>query len=378
MPAEMYLQAWNQAAVEVPLRFSGGVAAAELRCLTGASGVHVVLTDGEAVRLRAEVAAEPGEIVPLRVEVEPDGVLSLSSRGRDVVHLPADARYHPPAPIVPAKADAPIDIAIIVDGTTRIWPETPPAVATPQESTSPSATRLLERTDAWSAHAEKLIAFVMQFAEGRYARVAVLAFGDQNPPTVTARDLQPRYQLFPSDEERVFHRLDETRLRERLLALPATPGADFVDATADALDACARLWWRNGARRIALLTGDSPGASILYPLPKSGDLGVRRHDVDTRAVELHRMGVEILTIYHPPPSSLGLQNLAPQRDFLRCARDQYQRLASSPELAFLEASFDPAAAVELIGRATVVARGASLGQLISSETATPARHRSAR
>ena len=369
-PSELRLRTWDavqHAPADVPLRFDGAIALMEVRCLPGASGIHVVLSDAEGVRLRAEVMAEPGEVVPLCVELDERGLVCLSSRGREIVYLPGDVRYDPPPPIRAASAQAPLDVAVVVDGTTRSWPEKVAAPSGEKEAApaSTAAGRLLERKDRWSAHVEKLAAFVERIAEGRDARIAILAFGDQPPPAVTAADLQPAYRLHPPDDERVLQPLDRARLRERLLALPSSPGADFADATADALDACVRLHWRKDARRVVLLTGDSPGASLLHPLPKGADLCVRHHDVDTRAFALHRLGVELLTIYHDPPRTLGLHTIAPQRDLLAAARDQYERLASLPELAFEEASFQPdVAAGRLRALEGVIARGFAFGELV--------------
>lgn len=350
--SELRLQTWDaeaHAAVATPLRFSGSIALADVRCLPGASAIHVVVSNGEGVRLRAEVSAEPDEVVPLRFELEEEGVLHLSSHDRGILHLPADARYEPAAPIRPATAPAPLDVAIVVDGTARYWPETDPAL------------RLLEHKDRWTDHVEKLVRFVDRIAEGRSCRTTVIAFGDQEPPAVTARDLQPQYLLHPDVDDRVFRRFDATRLGEMLLNLPPTPGADFVDATADALDACAHLSWGKDSRRVVILTGDSPGASLLHPLPKGADLCVRRFDVDTRALELHRKAVEILTIYHVPPSAL----VTLRRELLTSTREQYERLASLSELAFTDASFDPeTAAARFRAASTTIARAAALGELV--------------
>jgi hypothetical protein len=351
--SELRLQTWDageHAPVSTPLRFSGAVATAEVRCLPGASALHVAVANGEGVRLRAEVSAEPDEIVPLRFELE-DGVLHLSSHRRSIMHLPVEVRYAPLAPIGPAPAPASLDVAIVVDGTTRFWPE----------AEQPGATRLLDQKDRWSEHVEKLVRFVERVAEGGNCRVTAIAFGDQEPPAVTARDLQPHYLLYPDADDRVFQRFDAQRLRDLLLNLPSSPGADFIDAAADALDACARLSWRTEARRLAIVTGDSPGASLLYPLPKGADLCVRRFDVDTRVRELHRNGVEVLTIYHPPPAAL----LMLRRELLTGTREQYERLASLRELAFTSTSFDPeSAAAQFRGHSSAIARGAALGELV--------------
>ncbi|HEX9984997.1 MAG TPA: hypothetical protein VGF69_17175 [Thermoanaerobaculia bacterium] len=365
------MRTWDSAEhrpAEVALPFSASEAALELRCLAGASHVHVVLSDDDGVKLRAEVTAEPGETVPLHFERDGSGTYSLWSQGRDVVHLPCDARYDPLPPIRPAASPAPLDVTIVVDATTRVWLPSPPA------------RRLLDAHELWSAHVEKLVEFATRAGEGRDARIAMIAFGDQQPPAVTAPDLQPRYVLHPSEEQRVLQPFIGERLRDALLSLAASNGADFVDATADALDACARLHWREEARKLVVLTGDSPGASLLYPLPRGADLCVRELDVDTRVLALHRLGVEVLTIHHAPRNS-PLHSLPFQRALLAGARAQYGRLASLPEFALDETSFDSAAAAERFQRAAgSIARGAALGELarITGAATSPKRSRAAR
>ncbi len=355
--ANWTLRTWDRGAgvaADMPLHFAGAAAAAELRCLPGASGVHIVVRQANTVRLRAEIWAEPEEIVPLELALDEDENLHLSSRGHTIVHLPLESRYDPPAPIRPATTAA-LDVAIIVDGTVRSWPE--------KETAS---VRLLEQKDAWAAYVEKLVRFSETISEGVETRVALLAFGDQEPPSVSAPDLKPRYRLYPAEENRVLQPLAAARLRDELLLVPPTPGADFVDATADALAACTRLHWR-ATRRLVLLTGDSPGASLLHPPPQGADLGVRTLDVDTQALQLHRLGVEIMTIYHAPPRNSGVFDIGFQRELLLHARDQFERLASLRWFHFDEASFDPdLAATRFRETPNAIGRGATLGELVTA------------
>lgn len=354
------LRTWDRGAsavADVPLQFAGDVAAVELRCLPGASAVHVVVRLADSVRLRAEVWAEPEEIVPLELALDEGGDVHLSSRGRTIMHLPLEDRYDPPSPIRPGVPAA-LDVAIVVDGTMRSWPE--------KETAS---VRLLERRDAWAAHAEKLARLVETIDGGRETRVTLLAFGDQEPPSVSAPDLKPRYRLYPAEEDRVLRSLTAVRLRDELLLVPPTPGADFVDATADALEACTRLHWR-APRRLVVLTGDSPGASLLHPPPQGADLCVRELDVDTQALHLHRLGVEIMTIYHAPPRSSGVFDIGFQRELLLHTRDQYERLASLHGFSFDEASFDPdVAAARFRETPNAIGRGAALGELVHAVAA---------
>lgn|GEM_PF-1403810 len=342
---------------EVPLAVikGGSPCTVRLRCLAGASGLHLVLSAGGNVRLRVEVPADGGETVAVQVELDEGEGLQVWSPGRDVLFLPVEDRYDPPAPIRPAAPDASLDLVLVVDGTAR-WAS--------QE----------ERED----HFEKLLGFVGQISDGHLGcRAVVVAFGDQPPPNTTAMDLIPFYHFFPREEEaRSLQPLDIERLRRELFAIPATTGGDFVDALADALDACARLRWREGTRKLLVLSGDSPGHSVLYPLRKGADACVRKLEVDTQALRLHRLGVEMVTIYRDPPapSESGLYDLAFKRDLLLGARLQYARLASLPELAFQVSTFNPElAAAAVRGRKEAIGRGTSLGELVEEVPSGPGR-----
>ena len=145
-----------------------------------------------------------------------------------------------------------------------------------------------------------------------------------------------------------------------------TPGADLVDALADALAAANQLQWGDDSRRLLLIIGDSPGHATAYPAPYGGDALARRADVDAEAARLHRDRVTIMTLYHAPVAPLVEALLDAQVALLDHARDQYRRLASIPQLAFTTADFDPQEAVRALAeRRTPWGRGASWGRLVT-------------
>ena len=339
------LRVWDSAAGRsaerpLPIDKASNDCTVTLRCLPGASGVHLVISDDHSVRLRAEIAAAPGETFPVRIEVDEHGDVHLSGRGRETFFLPVDDRYESLPALAPPSGDAPVDIAIVIDGTMRRWREN-------------------------AAHVEALLLLVTEIVDGRQGRVAVLAFGDQEQPGVNARGLWPDYQILPQEDEQIFRESDIDDLRRHLLAIPATVGGDYVDALADALDACARLQWREEARKLAIVSGDSPGYSLVRPTPGNADICIRLHDVDTGAHRLHERGVEVLTIYDAPPVDHAIRGTAVSREMLAYTRDQYARLASLPAMSFEAASFDPASAAAIVRERTAsIGRGMTLPEAV--------------
>jgi hypothetical protein len=333
----------------LPLSGPGSICSVRLRSLPGASGVHVVLTNGEGVLLRAEIAAESDERVEVDVEWQVGSGWRLASAGRRVLYLPSEDAHEPVPPFKPLYKTRQLDVALVVDGTLRSVVETPPL--------------LLADRERWGRHAAELAGLVERLAGAMHAdaRTAVIAFGDRPLPWNGAFDLRPAYHLHPpTAEARLLRREEPGQLLSRLAELPATSGGDLVDGLADALAACQDLRWRNAARKILVLTGDSPGYSILQPAPRGADAQTRERDVDVEAKELHGRGIEILVIHHGPgPETARLESL---RGFLEHTRTQYLRLASRPELFFEAAGFEVDAALRaLASKVPAVGRGASPG-----------------
>jgi hypothetical protein len=346
------------ATVPLPLDESGSCSV-YLRCLPGASGIHLSFTDGSSnVKQRAEVKATGGEIVVIQVATAEDGELRVWSQGRRVLSLPPSPRYEPPSPIPPAVPGSSLDLVFVIDGTARSFKmrdkESKLVVSEP-----------LVGQEAWLDPAERLSRFAGVLCAGSAgSRFAVLAFGDETSFD-TAEDFKAFYVLHPPEEQRRFEPLEPARLQDVLLALEPTSGVDFVDALAEALRACRDLPWRERTRRIVLVCGDSPGHSILHPLRPGADAHARRLDVDVEAEALHRAGIEIATLYFDPPANLGLRKVDFRRELLDGAREQYARLASLPTLAFELSRFEPdPAAQALRTRDGALGRSAALGELI--------------
>lgn len=330
-----------------------------LRGLPGAQAVHVEIRDAAGVCLRAEVPVLPADTVALDLAWTSEDQLDVTSRHHRVLRLPPDAKYAPQVPIRPASGSR-LDVTLLIDGTSRrltrqhedgrAWRRTAASATEKRATDQPPGA-------PWDDHVLELLSLLQELSATRPdLRVAVLAFADGAPPTPLPPEIQPAYALHPPEaEQRHFTRFDHDACLRALDRLPASAGGDCVDALADALQACAQLHWRRDARKLLVVSGDSPGYSLLRPAPTGTDVNVRRHDVDTAAARLHADGVEIATVFHAPPGEALL--LPWQRVPVDFAREQYARLASRPDLAFEDPRFDGAAAaaalaseVGLLGR----------------------------
>lgn len=349
----------------LPLETAGSRCAVQLRCLNGASHLHVLLLSGEQVRYRGEIPAEGGERVALSVVRTPLGTCEVDCPGREILQLPETPSAVPIArPIVPGASRETLELALVIDGTSRLF-------ASP-DGRSFNGSPLLADRETWALAADRLYGFVETLARDfPVVRLALLGFGDRPIANATAPDLQPAYLLYPEDPaRRLLRQWRPEQFRNALLALPPSSGGDFVDALGDALAACNGLYWSPEARKLVLVFGDSPGHSIQYPIPKGGDACAREHDVDVEALCLFRRGVELATVYHDPEPAFAESLIAVQREFKQAAQEQYRRLASLPELAFAASGFDGAEAArifrELQGR---IGRGGCYGEWVGISVA---------
>ena len=342
----------------LPLNGAGTGCRVELRNLPGATHLHVLVQTGDTVLFRAEIPGDGGEILSLVIRQDEAGKLLVECPGRPMALLPNNPALQPPVhPIVPTRHHGNLDMVIVIDATVRVFE--------PGKKSWP----LLADQDRWAAHVAKLRGF-MDALMGHFqeCRCAVLAFGDQPIPNVTAADLQPAYRLFPTDIHPGLLRVSSPEQIERQLLLnKPSSGGDFVDALADALAACQSFHWRPAARKLLLLSGDSPGHSIVRPVPKGGDACVRQQDVETDASRLHRLGVEILTLYHEPDHQFLNDLIGPPREFQQYAQDQYLRLASLPEFAFVASHFDgKREAEQACSLSGLIGHGGSYGEWLTS------------
>jgi len=350
-----------------------------LECLPGADAIHLEIAVGGVPRLRAEVRAQAGERVSLDLRIDADALPALHAGSHQILFLPIEPIYGPLPPIPPPRGSEAWDCCLVIDATARTSRIADHAPADQQEAQDavPATldTYLLNCPDQWGAIVESVVELVRQLGQpGPNCRLAVIAFGDEPPePGVFAADLVPRFHLLHLPDNRPAHLLmplAPERLGELLhRQIKPTPGADFVDALADALVAAGQLQWGDRTRRLLVLIGDSPGHATAHPVPYGGDALARRGDVDAAAAQLHRDRVTILTLYQAPPAAITAALLEAQSALVDHARNQYRRLASVPELAFTAADFDPQAALTtLLDRTAPLGRGPCWGRLVQHTT----------
>lgn len=334
--------------LELPV-FSG-CSAVRLWRVPGADAIQVPIVADGTVVCRAEIPAESSDYVD--VEIEWSSPPRVTSAHHSVLLLPLDERYAAPAARRPANTSGELDVAILIDGTTRLFSIT-------EDTSRP----LLAHPAAWGEHVEQLRTLVGLLAAGVALKASVMAFGDGEPPDVAADDLLNALPLFPAaPEERALMTCSPEDARDRMMGLRASSGGDFVDALAEGLATVAGLRWRASARKILILFGDSPGHSIYEPLPRGADLGARRADVDSEAARLDAFGIDLVTIYCAPAAASGKGEDIAGASLIKAARRQYRRLASWPALAWEADSLDPAVLAEfLLNPPDVVTRGAGLG-----------------
>ncbi len=161
----------------------------------------------------------------------------------------------------------------------------------------------------------------------------------------------------------------EEKLCAIMSGLESSSGGDFVDALADALARCVTLNWRRNARKLVVVIGDSPGHSLLKPAPKNADACYRVEDVETQLFELHQLGVEMVTLYHPLTQEVANHFRSIKRGYqpmemAAYAQSQYQRIASQDERAFSADTFAPEeAAKKIADRSFPLARQYGFGVL---------------
>ena len=370
------IRAWNEGTLQLsPIVDEEGKwpESISLRGLPGARALHVELLWGEEVIQRLEVPVDGEEAVTLQFDPEANGEEWLYT-DRSKLELLREGPNEPNPPIgLPTNQDQ-LDLVVLIDGTLRTIVKTKTSTKSETKDEKAKPTRknllLLGRRE-WTSQSKPICELIdLLFAQYPDHRATTLAFGDHSVAAkgLATGELEPKYLIYPeSTRDRRLRPSDSKRIRQDLLDLPATPGGDYVDALAEALAAVHELRFREGARRLVLVVGESPGPSIAYPLSSLGDFCSRKHDIETEAARLHRKQIEVATLYFDPKIRETAQPMDETGErLLRRSRRQYRELASLPQLAFELASFDPqSAAAAIVARPPWIAHRASYGVLLS-------------
>ncbi len=344
----------------VPVALDGDTNAGEIRLelAPGASSVQVVARNEARVEAWIEVPAQPGEQVSIEFRRMPDGELRAFSRNREFLVLPGE---EPPQPLLfsPPRTDE-LDLLILVDGTCMHPRKVRGAeVVTLEYLLGP------DMTDIWEGIAVRLMDFVSHTAS-KYTKLWAMAaaFGDEAMPMLSNELLKPRYLVHPAiPSARKLEPCTPDQLMQQLRRLPPTSGGDFVDGLADGLRAAGQARWRQSSRKLLLVFGQSPGYSVFDTNDDMTNLLVRKVCVEEETAALHRMGVEIVTLFHDPPEAAELYRTELPELFQR-VRDQYQSLASLREWSCAGPEIDASRlASAWLNPPAVLARGPSPGLL---------------
>ena len=160
-----------------------------------------------------------------------------------VLTLPVDARYEPPPSSFPAAPGARLDLVVVVDGTLRRF------AVEKEKSHRLLSKPLLDRKDLLREQTARLAGLRRDplAGEGRESRLAVSAFGDRLLSGEIAADLASRYLLSVRRRKSGSSRRSPRGCGLPSKPIPATHGGDFVDALADALQACHQLFQQSDA-----------------------------------------------------------------------------------------------------------------------------------
>ena len=331
----------------------------QLEVAPGASAVQVVVRDGEKVVAAIEIPALPGEIVTVELRLAADGSVVARANFKNFLTLPDQ---EPPAPLLLAPATGQeLDLAVLVDGT----------CLHPKGKDTTDLEYLLSpaMVSEWGEVSGKLAEFA-GIAAKKYSNVLVtaMAFGDEPMPLLKNRQLVPSYLVHPqSAGDRKWRQTTaaqiSTVLSVQLRSLPYTPGGDFVDGLADGMRACRDLPWRQGARKLLLIFGQSPGYSVLEAPDELTNLLARTMCIEDEIELLHQKGVEVITLFHHP-AELEDRYAVNNPLIAEHSRKQYLGLASLSGWSASSPEFDAATlASQWLTPPKSIARGPSPGLL---------------
>jgi hypothetical protein len=290
-----------------------------LQAMEGASALQVRIRQADSLVFVGELALSAGERVTLSFKSDPPGV---DCGGRPVFHLNFAQLEDAPVLLPPDTGGA--DIVFLIDGTS-LHPSSAETLGQPARFVGTPEWEQL--SGSW---VPALFELSRRFPDG--IRTAVFAFGDFPMPAVAPAG----YVLHPAESERKLRRLGPEGTLKELRRLPSCSGGDFVDALAEGLEACQHVGWRQNARKLVIIVGDSPGYSLIHAgkgVLDLADARCRTRDVTDEALHLHTAGIEIATVL----LAEGLERLEQISEdaerLVAHTRRQYQELASVPAWA---------------------------------------------
>ena len=337
-----------------------GACAVTLEALAGSSHLQIRVRENEAMALFAEVECANGETVDVRLARQADGRIQMETGLRNVYFLPVNLAAKE-AILKPVETKD-VEVVLLIDATALDLASDKAIGTLLQPAGQPAS--------AWTAMAQTLTEFVeeLQRQLGGSLRASVLAFGDH--PLPIAPDSIPLYPA--SATARQLRSQSPERVYEQLTRIPRISGGDFVDALADAMDVCSgrSMNWSDGTRKLLVIFGNSPGYSVLdadLPLLELADTQTRAFDVYQEAMDLHQIGVELLTVFHDNGIDVMTQLRASAAGLLDHTRQQYARLASRPEWSYTSSGFKPHnAARDWASTRTATGRGSCPGSWVQA------------
>ncbi len=343
--------------------------AMNIQSLPGAGGLQLVFRSEGEIRLVAEIVTADQEILRVAVSETQGGQLRVESTGRSAQYSGVQVR---PAPSILASGANMLDVYFLIDATTR--------------QTAPERVGLtsLVGDPAWPALAEKLAAIPGAMASAPVDPASGTPTSGTPPSSTDIRCGIAAFADFDSwtlhpaaPDARMLRPFRAADITTTLSSIPVPNVGDYVDALAEGLDAALHVGWREDARKLLVVLGDSPGHSVLAAVPRHAsrnahlrqavaggslrlaDSRIRRRDVHECAEQLHAHGIEIATLFFEDGARSIEMSSAAGQQLVDHTRRQYRELASLPQWAFrIDGSSDLAElGAVLKARPSVIGRG---------------------
>lgn len=267
-----------------------------LHSVNGSKGIQFVLTaekDNSPLR-QTQFTTYRNEKVNITINEGAELLFKSSNINR--IELPNDSLYYPENQAFYPIDTKQLDILFIVDATMN-------NSALINLETDSNSTFLLENEVFVKELTKKINDFITALSD-TYDNIAysILSYGDVSTTGVKAYDLRPSFILSPKTKSsRYFLAWEKHNLEKDISHLKPSSGCDYVDALAEALHETLDYNWRNTARKLIFVIGDSPGFSIEKPAPVIGGVqantAIRHYNLESESMRLHKNKIEIMSLY---------------------------------------------------------------------------------